>query len=238
MRSLGAGPCIFPLCAIALVEGGQWLLSAKTRVSLGAVICFAYVLFTAVYGLLLFGVWSHGENLLWKGATSLISLLAVIFAAQLDYGKSPVARTAIYVAFTLVIVGFLFGNSNPLGLPALVEGRVLHYTPLPDVRPRGLASEPSQFSLTAVILGLLSVHVTRSRARKTLLFLLTFGLLIASGSKGAILTLFICAIILSIIKWHSKFSHIAILLFVVVPLGLILIWLIPTLFPEQSFAIS
>jgi hypothetical protein len=239
LRGLGVSPCIFPLCAIALVEGGQWLLSAKTRVSPSVVTCFVYVLLTAVYGLVLFGASSHGENLLWKSTTSLISLLAIIFAAQLDYSRSSVVSTAIYVAFTLAIVGFLFGNSNPLGLPALVENGVLHYTPpLPDVRPRGLASEPSVFSLTAVILGLLSVHVTRSRAMKALLFLVTFGLLIASGSKGAILTLFICVIILSIIKWHSRLSHIALLLFVFFPLGLLLIWLIPTLFPEELFAIS
>jgi hypothetical protein len=238
LRSLGAGLCVVPLCAIALVEGTQWLLSAKTRVSLGVVICSAYVLFTSMYGLLLFGVRSQGENLLWKGTTSFISLALVIFAAGVDYGKSPLVRTAIYFAFALVIVGFLFGNSNPLGLPALAENGILHFTPLPDVRPRGLASEPSQFSITAIIIGLLSMHVTQSRARRTLLFVVTLGLLIASGSKGGILTLFICAIILSIMKWHSKWYHIAVLLFVLFPLGLVLIWLIPNLFPEESFAFS
>jgi hypothetical protein len=238
LRSLGASPAIFPLCALALVEGSQRLFNAKTRVSLSAAIIFVYVLLTAVYGLFIFGFSSHGENLLWKGTTSLISLAAILFAITLDYGNNPVVRTAIFVAFTLVVVGFLFGNSNPLGFPAMIENGVLHFTPLPDERPRGLASEPSVFSLTAVILGLLSVHVTRSRARKVLLFLLTFGILIASGSKGAILTVFICVIILSIAKWHSKLSHIVILLLFFLPLGLLLIWLIPALFPEELFAVS
>ncbi len=238
LRSLGAGPCIFPLLAIAVVEGAQWLLSRKMRVSRGVVICFAYVLVTAVYGLLLFGVRSHGENLLWKGTTIFISLAAIIFAVTLDYDESPVVRSAIYVAFTLVLVGFLFGNSNPLGLPALAENGMLHFTQLFDPRPRGFASEPSQFSLTAVILGLLSVHVARSRAGKTSLFLLTLGLLIASGSKGGILTLFICVIILCIMRWHSKWYHFILLLFVLFPLGLVLIWLIPNLFPEESLAFS
>ncbi len=238
LRSLGASPCIFPLFAIALVEGAQWLLSRKMRVSFTVVICLAYVLLTAVYGLLLFGFRSHGENLLWKGTTIFISLAAFILAIKLDYDRGPVVRTAIYVAFTLVLIGFLFGNANPLGLPALVENGVLHFNSLPDVRPRGFASEPSQFSLTAVIIGLLSVHVARSRAGKTLLFLLTLGLLIASGSKGGILTLFICVIILCIMKWHSKWYHILILLFFLFPLGLLLIWLIPNLFPEEAFVWS
>lgn len=238
LRSLGAGPCIFPLFAIALVEGAQWLLSRNMRVSRGVVICFAYVLFTAVYGLLLFGVRSHGENLLWKGTTIFISLAAIVFAVKLDYDKSPVVRSAIYVAFTLVIFGFLFGYANPLGLPALVENGVLHFNSMPDLRPRGFASEASQFSLTAIIIGLLSVHVARSRVGKTLLFLLTLGLLIASGSKGGILTLFICVILLCIMKWHSKWYHIIILLFVLLPLGFVLIWLIPNLFPDESFSSS
>jgi len=238
LRSLGASPAIFPLCALALVEGGQRMFYAKTRVSLGASIIFVYVLLTAVYGLFVFGFSSHGENLLWKGTTSLISLAAILFAIRLDYGNNPVLRAAIFVAFTLVVVGFLFGNSNPLGLPALTENGVLHFTPLPDERPRGLASEPSQFSITAIVIGLLSVHLTRSRSRKILLLLLTLGLLILSGSKGGVLTLFLCAIILCVVKWHSTWYQVVGSLFVLFPLGIILIWLIPDLFPEESFAIS
>jgi len=238
LRGLGASPSIFPLCALAIVEGGQRLFSAKTRVSLGPAICFAYVLMTAVYGLFVFGFSSHGENLLWKATTSLISLAAILFVITLDYGKYPVVRTGIFVAFALVVVGFLFGNSNPLGLPALAENGVLHFTPLPDERPRGLSREPSELSITAIVIGLLSVHFTRSRPRKILLFLVTLGLLIVSGSKGGILTLFLCAIILCIMRWHSKWYQVVGSLLVLFPLGIILIWLIPNLFPEESFAIS
>jgi O-antigen ligase/polysaccharide polymerase Wzy-like membrane protein len=238
LRSLGMSPSIFPLFALALAGSAEWLLSAKTRVSRGALICFVYVLLTALYGFFVFGVSSHGENLFWKGTTSFISLAALLFATQLDYSNSSVVRTAIYAAFTLVVVGFLFGNSNPLGLPALMENGVLHFTPLTDERPRGLGNEANQLSTTAMIIGLLSVHVARSRAGKILLFLVTIGLLVASGSKGGILTLFICAMIFCIMKWHSKWYQVAGLLFVLFPLGLILIWLIPNLFPEESFAFS
>ncbi len=239
LRSLGGSPCIFPLCALALVEGARWLFSTKTGVRCSVVICFTYVILTALYGLFVFGTSSHDENLLLKGLTSFISLGAVLFAITLDYGKSQVVRAAIYVAFSLVVLGFLFGNSNPLGLPAFVENGVLHFTPpLLDERPRGLASEPAQFSITAIVIGLLAVHMTKSEARKIVLGLLTLGLLLASGSKGGILTLFICVIILCIMKWHSKWYQVAGLLFVLCPLGVFLIWLVPNLFPEESFAIS
>lgn len=238
LRSLGASPCIFPLFAIGLVQGAQWLLSTKTRVSRRVLICLVYVLLTALYGLFVFGTSSHGENLLWKGTTSFISVCAILFATTLDYCKSSVVRSAIYIAFALVVVGFLFGNSNPLGLPALTENAVLHSTPLVDVRPRGLASEPSQLSITAMVIGLLAVHLTESRIWKFLLFLATIGLLVASGSKGGILMLFICAIVISIVKWHSKWYHVVGLLFVLFPLGLFLIWLIPNIFPAESFAVS
>jgi hypothetical protein len=39
-------------------------------------------------------------------------------------------------------------------------------------------------------------------------------------------------------RWHSKWYQVAGLLLVLLPLGLSLIWLIPNLFPEESFAIS
>jgi len=193
---------------------------------------------TALYGLFVFGVSSHGENLLWKGTTSLLSLGAILFAVTLDYGKSSVVRAAVYVALGLMVVGFLFGNSNPVGLPALTENKVLHFTPLNDERPRGLSREPSELSITAIIFGLLAIQITQSSTRRILPILLTVGLLLASGSKGGILTLFICVIVLCIMKWHSRWYQVIGLLFVLFPLGLILIWLIPNLFPEDSFAIS
>jgi hypothetical protein len=238
LRSLGACISIFPLCVLAFIKGVEWLLSERIWIGRGAVICFVYVFLTATYGLLLFGMWSQGLNLIWKSFTSLVSLLAVVVAAQLDYCDSRVVRAGIYCALLLVVMGFLFGNSNPVGFPALGENGVLHFTPLPDVRPRGLSSEPSGFSITAVIVGLLSIYVTRSRSWKTVLCLLTIGLLIASGSKGGILTLFLCVVVLCVMKWHSRWYQVAALLLGLLPVGLVLVLLLPTLFPEDSFALS
>ena len=50
--------------------------------------------------------------------------------------------------------------------------------------------------------------------------------------------LFICGIILSVVRWHSKWYQVPVLVLLVLPLGAILITVLPTLFPEESFAIS
>jgi hypothetical protein len=89
----------------------------------------------------------------------------------------------------------------------------------------------------AIGFGLLSVHMARSRIGKAVLLLLTLGLLIASGSKGGIMTLFICVIILCLLKWHSKWYQVAGALLVLLPIGVVLIWLVPTLFPENTLSV-
>src|SRR5579859_1092019 len=183
LRSLGMSLSIFPLCALASIEGVRWLLAARHRMSPVVVFWIVYILLTSIYGLAYFGFSSHGENLLWKGSTSLISLLATVFAASMKYEPS-VVRRAVFAAFGLALVGFMFGNSNPFGLPALAENGMLHFTPLVDQRPRGFTSEPAQLSITVIIIGMLSVHLAQSRRWKILLFLATLGLLIGSGSKG------------------------------------------------------
>jgi hypothetical protein len=239
LRSLGSSPSVFPLCGIAAFVTARWLLCASMRLKRSVVICFVYVVVTGVYGFLVFGTSSHGENLFVKAATILVSLGVVMFTAfGVDYEETNLLRAAIYCAFILLVVGFCFGNSNPLGLPNIIENPILHFTPIADARPRGLSNEPSEFSITAVAIGLLATHVTRSRRVKVFLFCVTVALLVASGSKGGIFMLFLCVIILSIIKWHSKWYQIAALVLVALPMGAILIALLPTLFTEESFVTS
>lgn len=239
LRSLGASPSIFPLATILLVIGTRWLLSGRFAVRIGVLLCFLYILITTVYGLFTFGISSHGENLLWKATTSFISLGAIIFAAtSVDYSKSRAVRAGIYCALAIVTLGFCFGYANPFGFPQPVENSILHFTPISDLRPRGLSSEPSELSISALVIGLLAVHVTRKRSHRILLFVLTLLLLIASGSKGGILTLFLCAIVICIFKWHSKWYQVPATLFIMLPAGITLIYLLPNLFPEDSFALS
>lgn len=240
LRAFGTSPALFPLAALGGVAVAHWLTSGHLKVNRIFLICLVYALAITVYGLLFFGFVSVGENLIWKSAKSFIALAIVAFAAtNIDYRITSTVRAAIYTAFFFTVLGFCFGNANPFGLPHLVENAVLHFTPDPAVtRPRGLASEPSMFSVTVIVFGLLCAHVARSKPVKGILILLTAALLVGSGSKGGILTLFLCLIILTIMKWHSRWYHVPVVLFVLLPLGLFLIWLVPNLFPESGIAAS
>jgi hypothetical protein len=239
LRSLGASPAIFPLLALAGIALGEWLASGRLKVNRVFLICLAYTLVITLYGLLFFGFSSLGESLIVKCLKSALTLGLTIFAATgIDYRVTGMVRTAIYVAFTLVILGVCFGSPNPFGLPPVLEkNAILHFTPTPDVlRPRGLASEPSLLSISAICFGLLSAYVGRTKQMKTLFIIVTVALLIASGSKGGIVTLFLCLMILTIIKWHSRWYHVVAVVLILLPLGLGLIWVIPNLFPDSGIA--
>jgi hypothetical protein len=239
LRGLGASPSIFPLAALAIITLSNWLMAGNFKADRTLIVCLGYVLLTAIYGFAFFGLTSHGESLIWKSSTVFVSLSVVVLAVcNVDYQINAVTRAAIYTAFGLVVLGFCFSSANPFGLPQWLETSILHFTPTPDLRPRGLASEPSEFSITAVAFGLLSTHVAQSRVSKVILFFLTVGLLVASGSKGGISTLFICGIIVSIIKWHSKWYQVAALTLLLFPVGIVAIWMIPNLFPEDSLSVA
>jgi hypothetical protein len=235
MRSLGASPSLFPLLAIILLTFGQWLVSGDLKVDRVFLLCLMYVVLTTIYGFLFFGLTSHQESLIWKSMASLISLALLLFAVNnIDYRMNRFVREGIYTAFAIVVIGFLFSKENPFGLPPLLDLPWLHYTSLSELRPRGFSSEPSELSISAIVFGLLSTHLARSRTAKGLLFALTLSVLIASGSKGGIITLFLCALILGLIRWHSRWYHFAGAICVLLPLGLLLIVrLIPLLFPED-----
>lgn len=239
LRGLGASPSIFPLAAMAIVTLSNWLMAGNFKADRTLLTCLGYVLVTAIYGFAFFGLSSHGESLIWKGSTVFVSLSVVVLAIRnVEYKINTVTRVAIYAAFCLVVLGFCFSSANPFGFPQLLENPILHFTPAPDLRPRGLASEPSEFSITAVVFGLLSAHVAHSRFSKLILVFVTVGLLVASGSKGGIFTLFICGIMVSVIKWHSKWYQVAALALLLFPLGAVVIWMLPNLFPEDSFAVA
>src|SRR6185312_8330313 len=103
MRSLGASPSLFPLCGIGLVAGARWLLSSELKVNVKLLFCLAYVSITAIYGFLIFGTSSHGENLFLKGTTIFVSLGVILFATfGVNYEPAPLLRAAIYSAFILL----------------------------------------------------------------------------------------------------------------------------------------
>lgn len=235
LRSLGESPSFLPLLGLVGVSFGHWLISGHLRVNRIFMICVGYVFATTLYGLFMFGLSSHGASLLSKSATWFVVVGLGIFAVTcIDYrNMSATVRAGIYVAFFLMVIGFCFDEANPFGLPHWVENPIFHAIPNPDPgRPRGLSSEPSAFSVSAMMFGLLSASVAESKVAKLALLATTIALLIASGSKGGILTLFLGLMILCILKWHSRWYHVPLVILVVLPLGLLLIWVLPVLFSD------
>jgi hypothetical protein len=234
LRNLGGSPSLFPLLGLVTFALARWLASGNLRVHRVFLLCLAYVFTTTLYGFIFFGVTSHGENLFVKSATAFVVLGLVIFSVtHIDYRHTSTVRAGIYAAFSLMVLSFFFGNANLLGLPQWLENPVLHSTVLTDIgRPRGLATEPSEFSISAIGFGLLAVHAAESKAAKAILLVATVVLSIASRSKGGILTLVLCLMLLCIVKWHSRWYHVLAVIFVLLPIGLSLIWVLPALFTD------
>jgi O-Antigen ligase len=227
LRTLGASPSVFPLSLLILISASLWCARGKYAVGRSVFICAAYALITTAYGFLIFGASAYGQNLVVKSIVSSVPIGLFLFAIfKLDYEDEQTLRIAVYCALALFILAFIFGNNNPFGLPALAENPVLHNTINDDVRPRGLASEASMFSITAISLGLLSVHLTKARVGRFLLALLTFSLLVLSGSKGGIFTVFLGFMAIAVVRLHAKWYQTILLIGAILPAGGGVLWVL------------
>lgn len=235
LKGLGASASLIPMLAIVGLVFARWLAHGAFQLPRIVVVCVAYALFVSAYGFLYFGASSESENLWLKSLTALITLglfLAAIFVPK--YELRATVRAACYTAFAILVLGILFSEPAPLGLPELFENPILHYTPVTEFpRPRGLSSEPSTLSVTVIAICLLCAHLSRSRSRKCFFLFASIGLLLASASKGGILVLFICLFILALTKWHRWFQ-IPVLAVTLLPLGFFAVSWLPSLFPEQG----
>jgi hypothetical protein len=235
LKGLGANASLIPMLAMVSLVFARWLMKGAFHVRRVVFICLAYALGTSVYGFLYFGVESQNENLFLKSITASVTLalfLATIFIPKYDFRAT--VRTACYVAFAILILGVLFSRPTPFGLPELFDNPILHNTPATDFpRPRGLSTEPSTFSVTVIAICLLCAHQSRKGYSRILFLLTSLGLLLASGSKGGILILFVCLFILALTKWH-RWYQVPLLAVTLLPLGFAAVWWLPNLFPEQG----
>lgn len=232
LRGLGKSFSVFPLLALASISLMHWIASGRWRVSRKLAFVLVYMFLSSVYGIAVFGTELHGESLILKGIFAFISLGLTCFVVfGLDYTDQSSVRRGVYAAFALLILGVLFDPRNPFGLPPLTENSILHATP-PDVRPRGLSSEPSMLSITALGLGLLAVHLGERKLTRVVLFVTTLCILVLSGSKGGVITLAFSGVIF--FAWHSRSTKQR-LIFIPATLLLtmvLVIYLIPLIFTD------
>jgi hypothetical protein len=239
LAMLGGSPASFPLLVLCILAAGGWMLRGSFRVLRLGIMSVLYAFLLTIYGVIEFGMTFYGHNLLSKslGSLAVLSLfLSAIFIPR--YDMRATVRPACYVAFVVLVLGFCFCHPNPFNLPGLFNNAVFHYYPAEGLdRPRGLSSEPSFLSVTIISIGLLCANFSHKPACKALFVFATLGLLVASGSKGGILVIFICIGILAMFRFH-KWYQLPALVLLVLPLSLIATAWIPTLFPEEGIVQS
>lgn len=237
LRGIGGYPSLFPLLAILAVSLTRRLCLGNFNVNRILLLCLAYVIATTFYGFVVFGTTVFGESLFLKSATNAAPMIFFLFAMYgVDYEPQSTVRAALFTALGILVVGILFSDGNPFGLPSVFENSILHFGPAYGDRPRGLSTEPSELSITVIGIGFLCAHASRSRAAKRFLCMMTLGLLVLSGSKGGIMIIFLCVFILCLMKWHSKWYHVPAVVLVLVPLGIVAVLVSQDLFPQEQFS--
>jgi hypothetical protein len=144
----------------------------------------------------------HGEVVFhWQSLLSytMLTVLILFTVFGMKYQNTRGLRIAIKVAFCVTIVGIAFGQL--LGADAMP---LLQATPSLSGRPSGFSTEPGTLSVQIVASGMLTAHFLTRRWQKWCVGLLTCTLLIFSSSKGGLISLLMCAIVLGIARSRSS----------------------------------
>ncbi len=235
LSTMGRSFSLFPLALLFLISAGNWLLKGRFFVSKPLLLVIGYVLALTLYGLAEFGWHSHGQNMLLKSISSSVPLILLLFVIfKVPYHYRGVVKSALLVAFALLVIGFLLGSLNVLGLKDLVENPFFHFVRNTGERPRSFATESSEFSIQILGLGLLSMHYARSKTLRISIGAIATILLIVGGSRGGILTFLLCLVILVLIRKHRRWYQVAGAILLALPVAFFTSFLIPQLFPESS----
>jgi hypothetical protein len=175
-------------------------------------IVVAYVTVVCAIHLISF---DHGTALLeWRPVRGLTIQTALILfvISGIAYKNTRGLRVAIYLAFGITLLGVLLGGI--LGANAIPP---LQATPNVSGRPHGFSTEASTLSVQIVSSGILVVHFLRRRWQKVCVGALTCALLVYSQSKGGLVALLLCTVILVIVKSRSSFVSKLVMVCVLAP---------------------
>jgi hypothetical protein len=195
----GASFSFFPMIILLFIAVARWALQKHLMVGRSALIISAYVCIVCAANL----VWiNNGEAVIyWKSLRGFPLLTALILFAVfgMNYRARRGIRIAVYVAFCLTMAGIacgqLFGaNAIPM----------LQATPHDAGRTSGFSSEASTLSVQLVAIGMLTAHFLRRHWQKWFVGTLTCVLLVFCDSKGGLIALLLCAIVLGIAKGRSS----------------------------------
>jgi len=232
LKVFGSSAAAFPLIALGLLDLYQLAVSRRPVISRLFCFAFLYVILVTCLGIFLFGIQSQDTGLLYKMVTSTVIATAFYYPIfGVDYGNSQLIRRAVYVAAAICLLGFVFGRSNPFGIPSgLVENWIFHHSDPTDARPRGFESESSVFGLYALCYGLLTVHFLKNNFLKVLAVFITFSVMIASGSRGAVLMLIPSVLFFTVTQIPHKRLRFVFGIAMCIAGIVGFVWLLPTMF--------
>lgn len=216
LKFFGAAPSAILVLMVLGLNLCRWLLRWRDlevrTVTLHRFLAgFAMLAVTTLF----FVAWGGGMDVLSKGikySLVIVSFLYFVYRLCMDF---EYYRGAIYLAAVLSVMGFLLGDLLGV-LPAL-----LHFNENINMRSRGLSLESSTFGTQIGVYALMCTHLLRSRQLAAGVFLGMLGVLAASASKGAILSMLLALAIVYFIK--SKNALLATVLILVASVGAFLL---------------
>ena len=206
LKMAGASLSFFPLMALFLLASIRHFWLAPFEIKRFTLAAVAYATIVCAVNL----VWIYQDEIIiyWKSLRGypLLTVLIFFVVFGIKYWPSRGLRIAIYMAFIFSLIGILCDRL--LGSNAIP---VLQTTLISDGRPRGFSTEASTLSVQIVASGMLTAHFLARSWQKWSVGGLTVALLVYSASKGALISLLVCIIVLGIAKSRSSlFSKVVI----------------------------
>lgn len=203
-----------PLTALFVLTAIRRLLRGAFAVNRTMLLMGAYAVIVCAANV----VWITRENeaeihLESVFARFLLSSLLLFIVLGIDYRVNRGLRLAVYLGFFFTIVGIVCGQV--LGPNAI---SFLQTTPSLTGRPHGFSTEASTLSAQIVCSGILTAHFLRTSWLKWTAGAMTCGLLIFSSSKGGLIALLLCALVLGIAKTRSSLLAKIAVSFVLLPI--------------------
>ena len=200
-----------PLVCLFLISGAQQWLRKPFVINRNALILIIYCGAVCAANL----VWvENGEaaiHLRLLLPYTLLTGLALFTGLGVDYQPTRWLRVAVYTAFFFTVLGIV--SDQVLGPNAI---SFLQQTPSLSGRPHGFSTEPGTLSVQIVAIGMLTAHYLSRTWQKWSIGAVTCALLVFSSSKGGVISLILCAIVLSIAKSRASLvSKIVVSLFLI-----------------------
>lgn len=194
----GASPSIFFLLIVVMIDI-ILIVKNKGGVHLYVLLVPGYIVFLSLVACFFWGFESHGIVFYEKIIRTLILIVCFLYPIFfINYKSIYSLRRAFFLSYWLCVLGFLLGDVFSISI--FRDTGLFHSTEANGARPRGLSSESSMFGAQVMLLGLLAAFFSRTRRWTIIYLLVTFFIVLLSGSKGGFVSLLLAIFIYYAIK--------------------------------------